>query len=115
MTTDKNAELKAKFLEYFAQLPIQKLGAEYIGVNQDTITDWKRADKKFSDQVDKAKSEWAIRTSKQVRSKEWLLERVMKDHFAERKEVAGPDGNKLQIEFVNPDKKTYGEGTAGDK
>lgn len=82
-----NKELKDKFLEYFRNLPVLKLAGGWIGKSDDTITIWKRDDPWFSEQIDIAKSEWAQKTARQVRSKEWLLERVMSDHFKERKEV----------------------------
>ena len=112
---DKNKELKTKFIEYYRQLPVQKLAADFIGKDETTISRWKKDDEEFANQIALSGSAWALENSKRVRSKEWLLERIMKPHFAECKEVAGPDGNKLQIEFVNPDKKTYGEGTASDE
>src|SRR3990167_4693786 len=82
----ENKELKDKFLEYFRNLPVLKLAAGWIGRTDDTITNWKKDDTWFSEQIDIAKSEWAQKTAKQVRSKEWLLERVLHDHFKERKE-----------------------------
>lgn len=97
MTVDeKNKEPKEKFLAYYAVLPIQKLGAEHIGVHEDTITDWKKADKEFSDQMGLLKSEWAIKTSARVRNPEWLLERIMKDHFSPRNELTGKEGEALE-------------------
>lgn len=87
MINDSRLEKKVKFLEYFRELPIQKLGAGFIGVCEDTIADWKKEDKDFSDQIELAKSEWARTKSKQVKSKEWLLERVMNEHFKEHKSV----------------------------
>lgn len=78
----KNDDLKEKFLEYFRQLPVQKLAADFIGVHQDTITDWKKKDKSFSDQVSRAKSEWALKHAKNINSSEWMLERVMRDSFS---------------------------------
>lgn len=45
-----NKNLKDSFLEYYSKLPIQKLAAEFIGKDEDTITNWKKKDKKFSDQ-----------------------------------------------------------------
>lgn len=80
-------KLKRKFLEYYAKLPIQRLAAESIGRNEDSIILWKKKDSGFSDLMNKTKAEWALSKSNQVKSVEWLLERVMKDHFAERKEV----------------------------
>jgi hypothetical protein len=84
---DKNKEQKEKFLEYYRQLPIQKLAADFIGVSENTITNWKKEDIEFCDQINSAKSQWALDNSKRVKSKEWLLERVMNEHFKERKEV----------------------------
>jgi len=101
--TDKNLDLKLKFLEYMRDLPVQKLAAGWIAKHEDTITDWKREDPWFSDQIEIAKSEWAKKTSRGVKSKEWLLERVMKDHFAERKELTGKDGKDLPVPIMQLD------------
>ncbi len=79
---NKQVELKQKFLEYFRKLPVQKLAADYIGVSEDTITDWKKKDKEFSDQIGKAKSEFALTHSKRVTSSEWLLERILRTCFS---------------------------------
>lgn len=91
MIQDDRLPLKQKFLDYFRQLPIQELGANYIGVHENTITNWKKEDQEFSDCVDSAKSQWALDNSKRVRSKEWLLERVMSNHFKERKDITSGD------------------------
>ena len=82
-----NKEQKDKFLEYFRQLPIQELGANFIGVDENTITRWKKDDQEFADCIASAKSSWALDNARRVRSKEWLLEREMSNHFKERKEV----------------------------
>jgi len=92
-TEDKNKELKVKFLEYFRQLPIQKLAAASIGKSEDTITDWKRADSDFSDQIEQAKAEWALSNIKRVQSREWLLERLMNDHFGGKEAPGGVQNN----------------------
>jgi hypothetical protein len=94
---DNKAELKAKFLEYYKELPVQKLAGESIGRDEDTICRWKKEDTEFADQISEARAEWAKRLSKGVRSKEWLLERVIKDHFSPRQEVTGADGSPLVI------------------
>jgi hypothetical protein len=77
-------EKKLRFIEYYRELPNQKLGADFVGVCEDTITDWKKKDSDFSDQVNKAKADWAMAKSKGVRNKEWLLERVLNDHFGQK-------------------------------
>lgn len=82
-----SVKLKAAFLEYYAKLPIQKLAAEFIGKDEDTIIRWKNKDRKFADRLASAKSAWALENASMVKSKEWLLERIMKEHFSEKKEV----------------------------
>lgn len=101
MIQDDKLPLKVKFLEYYRQLPVQKLAGFSIGRSEDTITDWKKSDPDFSDQVDSAKADWAMEKAKGVRSKEWLLERVIKDHFAPRQELTGKEGEKLVVELVD--------------
>lgn len=101
MINDKKLPLKEKFLEYYRELPVQKLAGESIGKNEDTILLWKKQDSDFSDQIDIARAEWAKRMSKGVKSKEWLLERIMKDHFAQRNELTGKDGKDLPTPILN--------------
>jgi hypothetical protein len=81
---DKNANKKKMFLEYFKDVPIQSLGANYIGVDEDTITNWKKEDSDFSDCIDNLKAEFARNNLKDVKSTEWKLERVMNDHFGQK-------------------------------
>lgn len=89
------AEKKKRFLEYFADVPVQKIGASYIGVSEDTIIDWKKADSNFANQIDFLQGEWIRKNIKEVKSKEWLLERLFRQHFSERKEITGADGKDL--------------------
>jgi MinD-like ATPase involved in chromosome partitioning or flagellar assembly len=89
------ADKKRKFLEYFADVPVQKIGASYIGVSEDTIIDWKKADSDFANQIDFLQGEWIRKNIKEVKSKEWLLERLFRQHFSERKEITGADGKDL--------------------
>lgn len=89
------SKLKRKFLEYYAKLPIQKLAAEFIGKDEDTITNWKKKDKKFSDRLGMAKSEWALEKASKIKRPEWLLERIMKEHFAEKTEVENSENSEL--------------------
>lgn len=96
-----NTELKQKFLEYFKQLPVQKLAAAHIGKDEDTITRWKKEDGDFADQIEQAKAEWALKNVKDVKSKEWLLERLMKDHFSQRTELTGKEGEPLHGELTD--------------
>ena len=86
-TRETIKELKGKFLNYYSQLPNQRLAADHIGRNEDTIILWKKNDPDFNKKVLKGKAEWALTNSKRVKSVEWLLERVLNDHFGERKEI----------------------------
>lgn len=95
MNQDDKLPIKERFLEYFKELPVQKLAAAHVGKSQDTITDWKKTDSDFSDQIEAAKARWALTKVKQIKSNEWLLERIMKDHFSQRNELTGKDGEKL--------------------
>lgn len=81
---DKNKELKKKFLEYFSQLPVQKLAAGFIGRSEDWVADQKKDDEEFANQISLAKSAWALKKTRNV-NKQWLLERLMNDHFGEKK------------------------------
>lgn len=59
--TKQLSNLKRKFLEYYAKLPIQKLAAEFIEKSEDTICDWKNKDKNFANQIASAKSVLALK------------------------------------------------------
>lgn len=89
--------LKVKFLEYYRDLPIIRLASGYVGRDEDSIMRWRKQDKVFAEQMALARSEWALRKSKKVKSEEWLLERVMKDHFAPRSEITGEEGKPAVI------------------
>lgn len=97
MIKDDKLKMKEKFLLYFRSLPVQKLACAKIARDEDTICVWKKEDSDFSDQIDEAKADWAEKMSKGVRSKEWLLERVMKDHFAQRNELTAANGEPLIV------------------
>lgn len=91
------SKLKLEFLTYFKKLPIQKLAAESIGKDEDTITNWKKTDPSFRMLLAKAKSEWALQNVSKVKSSEWLLQRVMKEHFVEAKNSDLEVNNKIEI------------------
>ena len=89
------AEKKKRFLEYFADVPVQKIAASYINVSEETIINWKKEDLDFSNQIEYLGGEWIRRNVKEVKSREWLLERLFRQHFSERKEITGADGKDL--------------------
>lgn len=81
------AQKKKKFLVYYRQCPVLKLAATHVGRDEDTILKWKKVDTDFADQIDQAKTNWALERVKNIKSDEWLLERIMKDHFSPKVEV----------------------------
>ena len=93
------AKLKEKFLDYYRKLPIQKLAAEFIGKDEDTIINWKKKDKLFSDRLASVKSEWALNNVGKVKRAEWLLERLLSEYFVEKKEVDSNVNLRLEVEL----------------
>ena len=85
---------KARFLDYYAALPIQKLAAGYIGISEDTVCDWKKKDPEFANQITNKESDWAKSHAAKVKSREWLLERVMNDHFGQKTKTDITSGGK---------------------
>lgn len=77
---DQLSEVKKSFLKFYRKLPIQKLAAEYIGKDEDTITNWKKNDQTFSDHLGRAKSEWALEKADKSKP-QWLLERIIREEF----------------------------------
>ena len=93
--------LKVEYLKYYSELPIQKLAAESIGRDEQTIIRWRKQDENFDNQTKNAKSAWAMKNSKGVKSKEWLLERVMKDHFSPKTNLDITSGGKPLDQIIN--------------
>lgn len=92
MINDSNLKLKEQFLEYFLDVPIQKYAAAVIGRDENTITRWKTEDVDFSDQINVAKARFLQTNLKRVRSKEWTIERLFKDHFSPPKQEVENSG-----------------------
>lgn len=94
------ALLKVKFLKYYRKLPNQHLAGAYVGRTDDTISIWKRNDSEFSEKIAEAKAQWALENVEGVKSKEWLLERVLREQFSPRQEITGKDGKDLPIPIL---------------
>lgn len=92
-----NTKLKEKFLKYYRQLPVQKLAAASIGKDETTIFRWKESDADFANQIDSARANWALSKTKGVKSDEWLLERIIKDHFAPRSPLLDDKGKPIPL------------------
>jgi hypothetical protein len=100
MIKDDNLKLKEKFLDYYRDLPVQKLACEFIGKSEDTIIRWKKDDEDFANQQQQAKANWAMLHSKGVKSDEWILERVMKDHFSQKQSIDLTSGEEPITGFI---------------
>ena len=61
------AVLKAEYLRFFSEFPVQKAAADFIGRSPATIQDWQNNDADFSASVLRAKAEWAKKASRRVR------------------------------------------------
>ena len=84
---ERIARLKLEYLEYYRELPVQKLAAASIGRDDDTIIRWRGQDQEFAEQVQQARATWALKKTKRV-DDTWLLERVLREEFSPRVEVA---------------------------
>jgi len=77
----KVSELKAEYIKYFADCPVQKYAAMYINRDEDTIIRWRKNDPHFADCVQRAKAEW-IRKKLIATKAEFALERLEKEIFS---------------------------------
>ena len=75
MIESDRAERKRLIIEYFKDVPIQRRAAQYVGITEDTFTDWKRSDSDFSDALHRAESECLRRIVKGLK-KEFQGERL---------------------------------------
>jgi hypothetical protein len=91
--------LKAEYIDYFRDVPVQKYAAMAIARDEDTIVLWKKNDPEFSDKVKMARAAWVRKKAGKVRA-EFALERLEKDIWAERKEVTGKEGGAVEIKPV---------------
>ena len=80
------AELKERYLEYYADLPVQKYAAMYVGRDEDTIKRWRDNDTDFADKVNLARAKWVRRKASKAKV-EFALERLEKSIWKEAKEV----------------------------
>jgi hypothetical protein len=95
-TLDKPTK-KIKFLRYYAKLPILKLAGESVGITSDTVSIWRSEDPDFSEEIDNLHAAYALSHSNQVKSPEWLLERVYREHYSPRTELTGAEGASLSV------------------
>jgi hypothetical protein len=92
---DDIAKKKELFKQYYRQLPIVKLCAGKIGVTRETVYRWMEEDITFMTQLEELKYEFAMENLPQVKNREWVLERILREHFTPRTEITGANGKDL--------------------
>jgi len=92
---DDIAKKKELFKQYYRQLPIIKLCAGKIGVVRETVHRWIDEDVTFATQLEELKYEFAMENLAQVKNRDWVLERILRDHFTPRTEITGANGKDL--------------------
>lgn len=90
-TAKRIKELKEKAILNATSFYHYKLICRSIGVDEDTMLIWRKKDKDFSDKIEIARAEFISKHMKAAKP-EFLLERLEKDIFAERKELTGSEG-----------------------
>lgn len=85
MIKKEQDQRKEMVIEYFEQVPIQKYAAEYAGVHEDTVTNWKKEDSDFSDRLLQARARFLRKKLKKAKP-EFSAERLFPE-LRERKEI----------------------------
>lgn len=104
--------LKEQYISYFADVPVQKYAAMYIGRDEDTIIRWRKDDPAFADSVKRAEADFIRKKMLAVKS-EFALERLFKQVFTQKEEIqisepipqAGGSTSELRKKFVEMVKK----------
>ena len=96
---ERIARLKADYLAYYRELPVQKLAAASVGRTDDTIIAWRNADPEFSERVRQARAAWALKKTRRV-DETWLLERVLREEFTPRVDVVVTNQDKTLEQLI---------------
>lgn len=93
---DKNKELKEEYVKYLIEVPSHKFASKAIGKDADTTRAWRKEDTEFSARCEAALAEFVRKTLKRTKP-EFALERLLKEDFSERSEIAGVEGKPLLL------------------
>ncbi|HSX14766.1 MAG TPA: hypothetical protein VLE72_02545 [Candidatus Saccharimonadales bacterium] len=99
-------ELKAKFVVYFRDVPVQKYAGLFIGRSENTITNWLNSDQDFCDRVNQAKAEWVKERVISAKA-EFALEKL-------EREVFSPHPIEVKIDPLKEVLRGYGLPVDGD-
>jgi hypothetical protein len=80
-------KLKAEYVAYFDEVPIQKYAAAHIERDEDTILRWRKEDRVFADRVEKSKAAW-VRKKVMATKAEFALERLENAVFGPKASLA---------------------------
>lgn len=106
MSDSKITALKAQYVDYFSDVPVQRYAAMYIGRNEDTIIRWRKEDPDFADAIKKSNAIW-IRKKLMETKAEFALERLEKSIFSQKLEAEYTTSYNLDPDGLN---KVGGEG-----
>lgn len=87
---EKRQKQRADAIIWAAQLYHFKLISRAVGVDEDTLLNWRTTDSDFSVQLEQARTEFLRRNMKKARP-EFLLERLDPEIFKERKDITSGD------------------------
>lgn len=93
------AEKKERAIAYFREVPVFRYTAMHIGVDEDTLLLWRKADSEFSEQLDLAKSEWVTERVKKVKP-DFALERLEREIFSPPKQQTEISGGEDPIKII---------------
>lgn len=97
----RRSAIKEKILEYYKDAPIKRWAAYYAGISEDTLANWEKEDSEFSAHLKLLKAEYLRRKLNNVKSSEWVLERMFNEEFIDKTEVALTHKSNVDyIEFV---------------
>jgi len=99
MKTETINQLKADYVAYFEDVPVQKYAAEAIAKSEDTIIRWRQQDPAFADAIQRAKAGW-IRKRVLATKAEFALERLEKSVFSQSSELRIDTGVDVKPGFI---------------
>lgn len=111
-TKDEIADLKEKYLKFFAEFPVQRAAADFIGRTPETIQGWQKSDPVFLADVRRAKAKWAAAASKRVRPDN-LLANLYDETKPPKQEIAVTTPTAITINHVHPDDQHPADAQAG--
>jgi len=96
------ARLKDDYIRYFEAAPIYRMAAYSIGRDEDTLLTWRKEDPEFAEKIRRAKATWALNKIQDTRDTKFLLERILKEDFAQKVEVESNQPASISFTYVLP-------------